>query len=56
MGPHFRLKLEKSFILVACETNNHLFIIAIIAAIYGGLTVCQMYKLLYLYHLYLGDQ
>lgn len=38
----------KPLVLFACGTNNSVSVIIILATIYGGLTVCQMYKLLYL--------
>lgn len=53
VGKHFRHKWEKISCPSACGTN---FIHPCHPAIYSGLTVCQMYKLVYLYHLSLGDR
>lgn len=52
VGKHFRHKWEKISCPSACGTN---FIHPCHPAIYSGLTVCQMYRLVYLYHLSLGD-
>ena len=46
---------QKNLLSWCCGADSNSSIL-LVATLYGGFTVCQLYKLLYLYHLNLGDQ